>query len=293
MKHLLSTLRGMKLARILVLLGVLFALPSCSENKMIVGGKPRPRMYQFVMSLSPATTELYSKGAGATQLVGRTAACNWPDYILTAPIVAQIKPDWEKIAKLGPDLVLCDRAVYSDEEIAKIKSTLPKADVLVMDVHTVDELETFCEKLGSMMATEIEQNKYSDAMHLEKTKALAGALSPKPKVAVLMPDDTGGYMIAGKGSFTADLMRSAGGEVVGPDDAKFVPLNLEQLLTWAPEVIYVAGDGGKVLTDPRLSSIPAIVNKKVASSNPDLLLRAGARVDIVINRAAVFIKTGR
>lgn len=267
----------------------LFVIAGCQGERMTLGGKPRPKIYKRVVSLSPSMSEITTKMD--LVLVGRTAACNYPENIVQAAVVAEVKPNYERLLQVKPDLVVVDKALFSEAEIAKIKATA-KSDVIEMDVHTVDDLIDFIDALAGRIGGELPAQKYLD--DIRKQRAIAQASKPARGVnaVILMGDSAGGYMIAGRGSFTADLIRSAGASVLGPDADKFVPANLEQLLTWNPDTIFVPGKADSLLKDPRLASLKAIKSGRVAAASPDLMLRAGARVDGMISRAAQFIQRG-
>jgi iron complex transport system substrate-binding protein len=96
-------------------------------------------------------------------------------------------------------------------------------------------------------------------------------------------------MIAGTGSFVADIVRKVGGEPVGPSGTLFVKANPETLVTLNPDVIIVNGSKGDVAgavalsKDPRLQSVKAIKNGRIRAIESDVLLRRGGRVDLLIS----------
>jgi ABC-type Fe3+-hydroxamate transport system substrate-binding protein len=283
----------MRVRNFLLTFMLIFALVGCGEEKVTFGGKPRTKeeYYRTFVSLSPSTTELFSK-ANLPSLAGRTSSCNFPEVVLGARVVGGVKPDYEALAEVKPDLVLMDKALYSDAEIQKVETTT-KARTLVMDVNTVEQLIEFLYEMGSAMAAETPMSDYADKIFTAREVATKAAGDKMPRTLILMPDSTGGYMIAGKNCFTADMVRASGADVQGPEDKKFVAANLEKIVDWNPDKIIVAGSADVVLKDARLASVPAVKNRKVAAMNPDTLLRAGSRVDLVIGRLSVFLREGK
>lgn len=268
----------------LLMLGALL-LAGCQET-VPIGGKPRTKRYQKVISLSPSTTEIIGINFGPPIFAGRTEACNYPT-VAKVPIVAGVKPNYEMIAKIKPDLVVYDKSLYSEADIAKIKQ-ISGADIFELSADTIDQQLDFMYRLGSSTGTEVGISEYADKVLAARDRARGVAPSPKPRVAVLMADAGSEYMGAGTGSFQADVVNASGGDPIGPEGNRFVPVNVEMLVSLNPDVIIVSGDPEVVLKDQRLASTNAIKNKRVARVNPDVLLRAGYRVDQLIRSLSNF-----
>ncbi|MEZ5163592.1 MAG: hypothetical protein R2688_07525 [Fimbriimonadaceae bacterium] len=66
----------------------------------------------------------------------------------------------------------------------------------------------------------------------------------------------------------------------GSDSKKFETVNVEQLLQWNPDIILTTEEGAKAIgADARLKSLNAVRDLYVFGTDPDILLRAGVRVD--------------
>jgi iron complex transport system substrate-binding protein len=283
------------------LLAVIMFLVGCA-NPQHSGGYLHPNPPKSVVSLSPSASELLGVNLPLGVLKGRTASCNFPGNVLEIDVVGDVKPNYEKIAALKPDLVVVDRSLYSDQEVEKLKDL--KLDVLVMDVQTVDQFQGFLELLGSRIDQPMKLSEYNDKIYSIRKVARSSPPNPKPKVAILLTGN--GYMIAGRNSFYADCVRSAGGEPVGPESKRFEKANIEALIAWNPDIIVVGASPEKMVTDTtgmyddapteadavlqdaRLKPIAAIRNGRVAAINQDILLRAGGRVDRLINNLYQF-----
>ncbi len=254
----------------------------CGESVTIVGGKPRPKFYHQIVSLSPGTTEIALQYGTARFLVGRTAADDYPKFQANkVPIVASVKPDYEKIASIKPDLILYDALLYNDQDVTKIKAT--GADLFVVSANTVDDFISQLYTFGSLAAGETNVSSYVDRILAARSSAQGDAANPKLKVAILMPGQGSEHMIAGTDSFVADLVRAAGGEPVGPKADRFVSLSPEFLVGQNPDIIITSGEGQAVLADARLASVKAIKARRVMGVKSDVLLRRGSRVDKVID----------
>lgn len=269
-------------SRLIVLwLATLFVLAGCQGEAVRRGGLPRTSIVNTVVSLSPSTTELLASIGGIDLLKGRTSACNFPANLMgPIQVVASVKPDYEKIALIKPDLIVMDNSLYNEQDMEKIKAL--KINVFEVKSNTFagfrDELFT----LGRDLRYEKYYSKYVDKIDnaLDQGRALVGA--GKPKVAVIMPSDSGEHYIAGKKSFIGDVITQLGCEMVGSDSEKFTPVNVEFLITSKPEIFVTAGTPEALMKDARLASVPAIQKKKIIAIQSDVVLRKGSRVDKLI-----------
>lgn len=257
----------------------------CSPQRPTIGGFKREKSPMRIVSLSPSATEILVTKAGVSQrMVGRTAACNWPQAAQGIPVVGQVKPDFEKIAQMNPDLIVYDQDLYSPTDEQKIKEL--GVDTYVLRGDTLEEFEKSVFEIGKLVGGETELSKYVDDIYRARDASTAAAITPQPKVAIILPGQGGEHLIAGTKSFAAAVVRASGVEVVGPDARLFVPLNAEQLLSQAPTVILAAGAAGsaqRLAADPRLKPTPAVRDGKVFEVEQDVILRRGGRVDTLIN----------
>lgn len=261
-----------------LLLLVALGLGAC-QPKQIVGGKPGPRITS-VVSLSPSTTEVLVAAAAFTNLVGRTAACNYPEFVKNAQVVANVKPDYEKIARLKPDLVLYDRSLYSEDDVRKIEELGVRT--MEMNVRSVDGFVDFLYRLGATIGRETSVSEYADRILDACEQARAEEYARRPRVAIVLGGE-GGYLIAGTDTFQADVLRRVGVEAVGPEGPSFSPLNVEAFIRLDPDVVVSGGSAARILADPRFRTVRAVREGRVIDVPEDVLLRAGARVDSLIS----------
>jgi iron complex transport system substrate-binding protein len=253
--------------------------PGCRQAE-IVGGKPRPKQVQSIVSLSPGTTDILFKVGMISLVRGKTASCDSSYGLQNAEIVVSgTTPQYDKIVQLQPDLVVYDAKLYSQAETDKLKEL--GLNTLALDADTVDGLIEFLFEVGKATGAESNASNLADKIYAARTVALAQAPDPRPTVAVV----TGGeaFYVAGKDSFIADVVRSSGGEPVAMPGNRFATAGPEQLLKLAPDVVFTtAGDGVKILNDRRLQSLPAVRNKQVYDIDPDTLLRVSTRIETLI-----------
>lgn len=233
------------------------------------------------ISLSPSTTELMS--LLNCKLIGRTASDNFPNSCLQVPIVANVKPNYELIAKMKPDAIVLDASVYNATDMEKLKEL--NVPILEVTGNTVDDYLKSLFALGSQMKSEMSINDYAIQVRAAKAAALGDPFTAPHNVALLMVSPNSNPMIAGTGSFYDDVIRCSGGTPVGPSGDQFTPIDPEGLMKLNPDLIVVAAAGGDynlVLKDPRLSGLNAVKARKVVGIDPDLILRRGQRVKTAI-----------
>ena len=149
----------------------------CAKSFTYVKLAPRSNVHSIV-SLSPSTTEIVADELGGPLLKGRTASDNYPQvYLPQVPIVASVKPDYEKIQAIAPDLIVYDSSLYNASDIAKIKGLGLKT--FAVDAQTISDFDNEIYALGDLTGTQSTCSDYVDRIVV----ALAGAspkLNPSP-----------------------------------------------------------------------------------------------------------------
>ncbi len=252
--------------------------------KSIIGGKPRPKDYHAIVSLSPGTSELFGDMIILDKVKGRTSSCNWPGQTRGVPIVAGVKPDYERIAKIPPDLIVYDKDLYSEADVAKIKQLCD--DQFVLDANNLQDYMTQATLLAAKVGGETQMSSYLDRVFQAQRSAQANAQAKRPKVALIMPGEGSEHMVDGVDSFQADEIKASGGEPVGPKGTRFVTLSPETLVQLDPDFIMTAGDPATFLKDTRFTNLRAVKTGHVFGINSDIVLRRGGRVDIFISNVA-------
>lgn len=266
-------------------------LAGCQSGP-VVGGQPRAKDMPQVISLSPSTTELTSKFDVNRNLIGRTANCNFPPTtIASAEVVMDgTAPDYEKIAALKPDVVIYDKSLFSESEIGKIDQLGIKT--VAWDPLTFEDYRRQLFTMASAIGGEMTTSEYIDSIFRGFAQA-RGVLSEKgiekPGMMFLI-GQPGSYLAPGSESFWADILRQCGAEPVGASGKAFAPINVEAIIQANPQVIFTSkGVGAKVLADPRLQSVAAVKNRRVYDVETDVLVRRGARVEMLVDSIGVAI----
>jgi len=254
-------------------------LLSGCEQQTQIGGQPRPKTFTSIVSLSPSTTEILLS-SGVT-IKGRTSACNFPEFSVGAvKIVGGVKPDYEALATVKPDLIVYESNIYNEQDKAKIKGL--GAEIFELRSETVADFEIELAKLGGVTGSESTSAEYADKVHRAVGKAKSDAPNPKPKVAVILAGANGSHFILGTKGFIADCYKVAGSNLIGPNTDKFEPLKPEFLIAENPDIIFVPGKAEVFLKDTRMSGLKAVKSGKVYGINADASLRRGSRVPQLI-----------
>lgn len=278
-----------------LVLGLIVAIAAfgCNPSQPVVGGKPRPKSYRSAVSLSPSTSELLVAKMLGPQLVGRTASCDYPINVKTAPVVMNgVKPNFEAIRSQAPDIVIYDDQLIGEADAQKLKEI--GFETFAFTADTVDEFVRQLYEFGALIGAESNIMDYVAEVEGAAAKATAGRPPKAPKVVFLMPDQRGGHYIAGTKSLLADIVRLSGGELAGPESDRFELANVENLVSWNPDTIICTPNFEWIANDPRLQGMSAIQKFKAGEPTlmvlqPDLALRRGARMNLLIELIAKIV----
>lgn len=256
----------------------------CTKT-VVTGGKDIKTTYERVVSLSPSSTEVAAL-LPFIKVVGKTASCDWPPTVQGDIVMKGVKPDYETIIKMNPDAIFYDRDVISDEEVKRFKD----ANITVVATDggkTLADFKKGLRELAPHVYGEHTVSVYCDQIDRAITRAKSSALTPTPRVAVLLPSGgQGEHMIAAKDSLASLIVNSASAELVGPAGTKFMALNAEEFIRMNPDVVIVAGEIASVANDPRFKAMTAFQKKRIAPFAPGILLRRGQRVHTAIENMA-------
>ncbi|MEQ1823712.1 MAG: helical backbone metal receptor [Fimbriimonadaceae bacterium] len=277
-----------RFASFLTFICAVLLLGGCGESYTNARLNPAPELYKKVVSLSPSSTDICQTLTYIT-LVGRTSQCSVPPVSKAIVVMNGLKPDYEKIMSVSPDAIVYDHDLISETDLAKFKEMkIPTFDTGGAD-NTVNAFITRLREFAKYTHGETANSAYIDRITKEINSAKGNAVTPKPRIAVLLGGGGAEHMIAGKNSFVADIVRQAQSEPIGPDAKNFVGLNAEWLKSADPDVIVVPGDASSVTNDPRFKTLKAITKGRVISFDADLLLRRGSRVESAIKNLNVSV----
>jgi iron complex transport system substrate-binding protein len=236
-----------------------------------------------IVSLAPNITEiLFSLGLDE-EIVGVSIHCNFPEKAMNKPRVGSyISLDYEKITSLKPDLIIATGAGNTRDMVDRLeKLGFP---TYVLFPSNFDDILKSIVHIGEVVNREREAKVINEEMRERKRRIVEITRGlPRPKVFVQIGDVP--LVTVGKGSFTDDLIRLAGGEnIAGKEKEVYPRFGMEEVLKRSPEVIVISsmnpqGDYQKILQGwTRWKTIPAVKNGRLHLIDSDLLDRPSPRI---------------
>jgi iron complex transport system substrate-binding protein len=233
-----------------------------------------------LISLAPSSTEIvFALGAG-DRLVGLDKYSDWPPEARRIERVgSDIDPSLERIVALAPDLVLAATSANT----SAIVDAIARLGVPVY-CSRVDSLADVWRDMAAI-GDAIDRREAAAAL-VEQLRARFAAIEkraaarPRARAAVVVWTDP--LVIAGRKSHVADLLAAAGGlNVLDDSDQSFPTYSVERLVARAPEVLIVGthADQAPPLTPlERLTTLPAVRDRRLHELDGDLLFRPGPRL---------------
>jgi len=216
-----------------------------------------------VVSLIPATTELlFAIGAGS-QLVGRTAWCNYPAAAALVPNLGDgLNPNLEAVLGAEPDLVV----LYHSGQNAAPADRLRAAGVAValFDTDLLSEVATVANRLGRLTGHVAEADSLIESFRHQLEAATVATPPADPTTVFMLVWDQPPITIGG-GSFLTELVARAGGANIFADiEAPSAPVSIEAVAARNPDVILVLGEGTPAFLDrPEWQTVPAVRERRV------------------------------
>ena len=220
-----------------------------------------------VVSLSPATTEtVFALGAGR-RLVGGTDADDHPPEAAALPDVATFQGvAIEKVVTLEPDVVLAAGDLGQRPAADRLRSL--GIAVVVLQPRTVDEILEMIRLVGRAVGAGREAEALTTRMKARIAQiSQATAALRRPRVFYELGAEPDIYGLT-DGSYTADLVRLAGGDPITTGSATDARMPLERLVAVDPEVI--------VLGDANYGVTPEAVRRRPGGWRRMTAVRTGA-----------------
>ncbi len=248
-----------------------------------------PKEPQRVVSLAPSITEtIFYLGAG-NKLVGVTKYADWPPAVKNITRIGGYGAyaNLEEIAKLKPDLIIADNAVFYKqgflEDLEKI------APVVIVNPKSIEGIYQQVELLGKVLNREAQASLVvaemkSQISHIESLVANAS----RPSVMYLV-STYNGYWIAGKDTFADSIIWIAGGKNAFEDVTGWKAVSAEEIVARNPDVVIIASAyvDPKIFCSGPLSTIKAAKEGRVYTvSDPNVFQRPSPRIVLAIKEMA-------
>ena len=229
------------------------------------------------VSLSPALTELVCHLQKEHCLIGRSVSCDRPVSVKKLPVAGDFaKPDWEKLAKLKPDLVLADN--FQDAAVKRSMEALG-IEVVVLPLNSMANYRHAVQVLGDKLAarTDAEQElKRVDSVLADLKSRTSCRVRPRVMYVVWHTP----MMLPGKQSFLTEWITLAGGESLGGDhDRGYFRAAPEWVIKMKPDILIFPG-GERSSFPGWWKSLPAVLTGKVfLPEDESLFYRLSPRFD--------------
>lgn len=187
-----------------------------------------------IISLVPSLTEQVAAWGLGERLAGRTRYCVQPSWIVDrVPEVGGTKdPDLARLLALQPDLVLMECSENRRETAVALEST--HVPFLALDIHSVDACIRTSRELGWTLGCEAQGE--ATARRIQAQLANRPA-PPLPAVVLLWRNP---WVLAGTGTYLADLLRCSGFQALGPSG--YARLSNEALVALDPAHVFLPDD---------------------------------------------------
>ena len=245
---------------------------------------PRALPSHRVVSLAPNVTELlFAIGAG-DQIVGIDRYSDQPaGRVEHLPSVgSDYEPSLEKIVGLSPDLVFLSRSANRRETADALERLgVPS---FITETPAVADMPRTLRDLGKLTghAADAETQVARLQQGLAAVRARV-ANQPRPRVLVVVWPEP--LYVAGRETFTHDLIDVAGGQNVAAEVRGYTTFPLERVLAVAPDIIILpthaasgTGDAAAVAYWKRWPSLPAVREHRVFAIEDAIISRPGARL---------------
>ena len=187
-----------------------------------------------IVSLVPSLTEQVASWGLGERLVGRTRYCVQPAWVVDRiPEVGGTKnPDMARLLALQPDLVLLECSENSRETAVALESA--HVPFLALNIHSVDA----CIRASREMAWSLGCEAQGEATAQRIKARLADRPLPALPAVVLLWRNP--WILAGEGTYLADLLRCSGFQALGPHG--YARLSDEALADLDPAHVFLPDD---------------------------------------------------
>jgi iron complex transport system substrate-binding protein len=227
-------------------------------------------------------------------VVGVTDYCNYPPEAQKVQKVASYSSlSLEQIVAATPDLVLAARG-NDLEGIAALRAAgIP---VFSLDIQSVEGLIESTGRLGQLTGAQEAAGRLQGEWRARVARVRARVDSSQVRPRVMWGYFGEPVYTAGAGTLIDDLIRVAGGINVGSQaPGAWPPVDLETILSWAPEVLLAAAMADDQSVEKELArlrelegwnQVPAVRQGRVYQLNPDWLTRPGPRALLALEQLA-------
>ena len=193
-----------------------------------------------IVCLNPSQTETLIDLELEEEVVGVTKFCVHPSYLRkTKTVVGGTKKvDFEKIRKLNPDIVLCNKEENTQEIVETLEKEFP---VHVTDVSNLQDALEMLKQYGQLFNRTKQAEELSSKILSEKEQ-FDKFIKTKIKKRVAYFIWQNPYMVTGKDTFIHHMLEINGFENVFAQHDRYPTTSLEELSNLSLELILLSSE---------------------------------------------------
>lgn len=235
-----------------------------------------------IVSMTPNATEaVYALGVGDL-LVGRSRYCDYPPEVASLPAVGgYVDPSLEAILALRPTLVTGARGPGGRGLVDKLEAR--GIACYFPSTESIDEITAMIRGLADRLHVR-GKGKSVVASIRRHLQSIEKALHGRPRPRTLLVFGQAPIVVAGPGSFPAEMLDRAGCSNAITSGTHYPTLGFETILGLQLDLILDATmAGGRSnppidLNHPGWKAVPAVEQRRVRRVHDDRVLRPGPRV---------------
>jgi len=231
-----------------------------------------------IVSLNPATTELFFALDAGDRLVGRTHFDLYPAAAQAVQdLGSAIPPNVESVLGVRPDLVL----LYASESNRAPAARLHAAGVptLTLRIDHIADFRRAVAILGRVVGDTARATLVADSVSrtLERVRA---ATQGKPRLTAFWKAWDSPVIAIGGGSFLSELVAIAGGKnIYGDDPRPAFDVTIEDVVRRDPDVVFAGPESGeRMRAAPAWRALRAVREGRILIVDTMLVGRPGVRL---------------
>lgn len=231
-----------------------------------------------IVSLNPATTELFFALNAGDRLVGRTHYDLYPDAALSVPDLGNgMQPNVEAVLGARPDLVVLYFSNENRDAARRFRAA--RVPTLTLRGDRIAEFTRTVAILGHVLGDTVTARAVSDSVNatLERVRTATQSL-PRPTVFWKAWDSP--VIAIGGGSFLTELMTIAGGKNIYADDSRpSLDVTIEDVVRRDPDVVLSGPESAiRMRSAPTWRALRAARQGRVLIVDTLLVGRPGVRL---------------
>ncbi len=235
---------------------------------------------QRIISLSPSITEMLFSSGAEKQIIGVVSYSDYPQQAKKITSVGSYNSlDLEKIINLKPDLIIAWRSGNPQKQIEKLK--LLGYPVFLSEPQNFEGIASNIKRYG-LLSGNIKQSHRQSQLFLTGINKLKQLYKEKTPISVFVQIWDKPIMTIGSQHIISQVIQLCGGKNIFDSlDITLTP-DIESIIQRKPELILSTGMT-KLAKNwlhrwENWTMIPAVKNKHLYTTNPDLLVRHSLRL---------------